>query len=130
MPEAAANRRPSLAAAAIALALALATGFGGAVALVAGALAQPALAFAVRGWREPRPFHRAALLRDARALLALWAGALALAGLLLAWPLASLLRGGGLGPVLALSAVAGLCVLGLWRTWPVWQGCALEGGPL
>ena len=32
-----------------------------------------------------------------RALLALWAGAVALAGLLLAWPLASLLRGGGLG---------------------------------
>ena len=53
-----------------------------------------------------------------------------LAGLLLAWPLASLLRGGGLGAALGLSAVAGLCVLGLWRSWPVWRGCAREGGPL
>ena len=130
MPEAVANRRPAFAAAAIGLALSLATGVGGLVALAAGVLAQPALALAVRGWRGLPGFSRAAALADLRALLALWAGAVALAGLLLAWPLASLLRGGGLGAALGLSAVAGLCVLGLWRSWPVWRGCAREGGPL
>ena len=31
---------------------------------------------------------------------------------------------------LALSAVAGLCVLGLWRTWPLWHATEGEGGPL
>src|SRR5690606_33346211 len=40
------------------------------------------------------------------------------------------LGGGTLGAVLGLSAAAGLCVLALWRTWPVWQGCVCEGGPL
>ena len=30
----------------------------------------------------------------------------------------------------ALSAVAGLCVLGLWRTWPLWHATEGEGGPL
>ena len=130
MADAPANRRHVLTAAALALALTLATGLSGALAAVAGLLAQPALALAVRGWRERRAFQRTALLRDLRALLALWAAGLALACLLLAWPLASVLGGGTLGAVLGLSAAAGLCVLALWRTWPVWQGCAREGGPL
>src|SRR5690606_24349443 len=124
------DRRTSAAAAAIGLALVLATGLGGAVALLAALLAQPALALAVRGWRGALPAGRGALLRDARALLSLWAAGLLAAALLVSWPLLALLRSGGLGAVLGLSALSGLCVLGLWRTWPVWQALERDGGGL
>ncbi|MGJ4802815.1 ankyrin repeat domain-containing protein [Luteimonas sp. SDU82] len=126
------SRRASIAAAATGLALTLAAGMGGLVALVAALLAQPAFALAVRGWRadSPLPAHRAGLLRDARALLALWAAGLLVAALLVSWPLLALLRSGGLGAALALSALAGLGVLGLWRTWPVWRALEREGGSL
>src|SRR5690606_21394619 len=50
--------------------------------------------------------------------------------LLAAWPLAALLRGGGLGAALGLSAVAGVCVVALWRSWPLWRASAREGGTL
>src|SRR5690606_31389436 len=112
------------------LALVLATGLGGVVALLAALLAQPALALAVRGWRGDLPAGRGALLRDARALLSLWAAGLLAAALLVSWPLLALLRSGGLGAVLGLSALSGLCVLGLWRTWPVWQALERDGGSL
>ena len=130
MPEARPDRRPALAAAAIAALLILATGVGGVVAAVAGALAQPALALAVRARDGLQGLDRATALRDLRALLALWAGALAAAALLAAWPLAALLRGGGLGAALGLSAVAGVCVVALWRSWPLWRASAREGGTL
>ncbi|MDH5835183.1 ankyrin repeat domain-containing protein [Luteimonas kalidii] len=130
MPDAPASRRQALAAAAAAVALTLAAGLGGVVAIAAGVLAQPALALAVRGWRLRRDADRATLGRDARALLALWAIAVGLAGLLVAWPLSALLAGAGLGPVLALSAAAGLCVLALWRSWPLWHAVERDGGPL
>ncbi|MGY1408236.1 ankyrin repeat domain-containing protein [Luteimonas sp. A611] len=122
------QRRVPAAAAAFGLALVLATGFGGIVALLAALLAQPALALAVRGWRMDLPAGRDALLRDARALLSLWTGGLLAAVVLVGWPLVELLRSNGLGVVLALSAMAGLCVLGLWRTWPLWHGLEREGG--
>ena len=48
----------------------------------------------------------------------------------MAWPLLAVLQSNGLGAALALSAVAGLCVLGLWRTWPLWHAVEREGGPL
>src|SRR5690606_18356921 len=133
MPEAPRNpplrqRRVPAAAAAFGMGLVLATGFGGIVALLAALLAQPALALAVRGWRVDLPAGRAALLRDARALLSLWSLGLLAVVVLVGWPLLELLRGNGLGVVLALSAMAGLCVLGLWRTWPLWHGLEREGG--
>ncbi|WP_202839741.1 ankyrin repeat domain-containing protein [Luteimonas saliphila] len=130
MPEAPASRRQALVAAAAGGALALVAGVGGVVAALAGVLAQPALALAVRGWRERRTMERAALLGDARALLALWSIGLAVAALLVGWPLLAVLQSGGLGAALALSAVTGLCVLGLWRTWPLWHATEGAGGPL
>ncbi|MCW5581128.1 MAG: hypothetical protein KIS72_07300, partial [Luteimonas sp.] len=84
MPEARTGKRQVAAAAAIGIALALAGGFGGVSAVLAGWLAQPALALAVRGGRDSRPLTREALSRDARALLALWGGGLLAAGGLLA----------------------------------------------
>ncbi|TYT26079.1 hypothetical protein FZO89_07305 [Luteimonas viscosa] len=130
MPDVPASRRQALWAAAIGVVLALAAGFGGVVAVLAGVLAQPALALAARGWRVRQAMDRAALLGDARALLTLWSLGLGVAALLVAWPLLAVLQSGGLGAALALSAVAGLCVLGLWRTWPLWHATEGEGGPL
>ncbi|MDH5831621.1 ankyrin repeat domain-containing protein [Luteimonas sp. M1R5S18] len=130
MPEAPASRRQALVAAASAVALTLAAGLGGVVAIAAGVLAQPALALAVRGWRQRRDSDRPTLLRDARALLALWAVAATLVGALVAWPLSAVVDGAGLGPVLALSAASGLCVLALWRSWPLWHALERDGGAL
>ena len=59
-------------------------GAGGVVALVAGGLAQPAFALAVRGARQRR--KRMRLRRDALALSLLWGAGLLLAALLVAWP--------------------------------------------
>jgi len=135
MPDAPANtpqshRRAFAVAAAIGAALALAAGVGGTLALLAALLAQPALALAVRGRRGGLPAGRATLLQDARGLLALWAAGLLGAALLISWPLLELLRGGSLGAALSLSALAGLAVLGLWRTWPVWHALERDGGGL
>src|SRR5690606_33171532 len=47
-----------------------------------------------------------------------------------AWRLAARLRGGGLGARFGLSAVAGVCVVALWRSWPLWRASAREGGTL
>jgi hypothetical protein len=127
---AAPDRRAAALAAVAGVALALLCGLGGAVALVAGLLAQPALALAVRGRRTGLPTARAGLSGDARALLGLWTAGLAGAAVLVSWPLLALLRGGDLGTVLALSALTGLAVLGLWRTWPVWHALECEGGGL
>ncbi|MDH7452325.1 ankyrin repeat domain-containing protein [Luteimonas composti] len=124
------SRSAPAAAASVGVVLALASGFGGLAALVAGLLAQPAFALAVRGWRGGLSAGGPALVGDARALLGLWAAGLGVAALLASWPLLALLRSGGLGAALALSALSGLCVLGLWRSWPVWHAVECDGGPL
>ena len=56
----------------VALALTALTAIGGFVAALAGVLAQPAVALAVRAHRAGVPLVPAALRRDALALLAVW----------------------------------------------------------
>ncbi|MBP6799480.1 MAG: hypothetical protein KA124_15415, partial [Luteimonas sp.] len=102
MPETHTGRRQAALAGGLGIVLAALAGFGGAAAVLAAWLAQPALALAVRAWRDGRPLAREALTRDARALLALWGGGLLLAGLLVAWPLLAVLQSNGLGAALAL----------------------------
>src|SRR5690349_21711055 len=92
-----------------------ATAFGGIVAAVGGWLAQPLFALLLRG-REA-PFAWA----DLFALGQRWAVALLVAGLLLAWPLASLFHAPSLGGVLGLSAAAGLGLVWLWYGWGTWH---------
>ncbi|MBX9400720.1 ankyrin repeat domain-containing protein [Lysobacter sp. BMK333-48F3] len=115
------------------LVLALATGFGGGlggalIALLGGALAQPAFAIAARLWgrRDAAPRWKPELL----ALSALWGGATVAAAALVAWPLSALLQTGSLLAALGLSAVAGLILLGLWRLWPLYQEVERDGAPL
>lgn len=121
---------------AFAVAATLLAGFGGdaaagsALAVAGGWLAQPAWALAVRWWREGNAGAVPERRRDALALLWLWGGALLGAGLLLAWPLGALRQSGGVGAALAVSAVAGLCLIGLWRCWPLWQSLERDGGSL
>jgi uncharacterized protein len=130
MPDPAQSRLPVVVALAIGMLLAGLAGWGGVPAAIAGWLAQPALALAVRGWAGAWPATRGDLRRDAGALLALWGAALATCALLVAWPLAALRDSGGLGAALALSAAAGLCVIVLWRTWPLWHAVERSGGDL
>ncbi len=130
MPERGQPRMPAAAALVLGLGLAALTGLGGWIALAAGWLAQPALALAVRGLRGQGPADGRAWWRDVASLALLWGGGLAAAALLLAWPLSALRAGAGLGPVLALSAAAGICLIGLWRTWPLWRALEGEGGSL
>ncbi|UJB19485.1 MULTISPECIES: ankyrin repeat domain-containing protein [Lysobacter] len=113
--------------------LALATGFGGspvgaAIALIGGALSQPAFALAARLWkrRDAKPVWASEL----PALSALWGGATAATAALVAWPLSALMQSGSLLAALGLSVVAGLILLGLWRLWPLWQGAERDGAPL
>jgi ankyrin repeat protein len=115
---------------AIGIVLALSTGFGGIFAALAGWLAQPVLAFALRWHRAQDAVERKHLRQDALALALLWGGALLVAAALVAWPLAALRQSGSLGAALGLSAVVGICVIGLWRTWPLWRATECEGGAL
>jgi ankyrin repeat protein len=129
MPEPLLRARGPLIAAVLVGALgALAGGLGGFAAALGGWLAQPAFALAVRGWRgrtATRPGRA-----EIQSLLLVWGGALLGFGLLLLWPLSSLRGGAGVGAVLVLSAVVGLALIGLWRTWPLWQALERDGGPL
>jgi len=133
MPE---LRRETAGALATGMLLAVLTGFGGVIAALAAWLAQPALALAVSWWQgsRGRPAFdvagRKALAREAGVLLALWGGGLALAALLIAWPLTGLRQSGSLGAAIGLSLVAGVIWLGLWRTWPVWRAIERKGGDL
>ena len=129
MPEPAISR-PTLRAVALAagcgVLLAGLGGFGGVLAALAGALAQPAFALAVswqRGTRGVGDWRR-----DALALSGLWFGGLAIVAALVAWPLAALRDSGSLAAAIGLSGVAGGCLLGLWRTWPLWHGLERDGG--
>jgi uncharacterized protein len=130
MPESLRHRRGFAPALAIGMVLAVVAGFGGVVAAIAGWLAQPALALALRGWRDGQAPARKALQDDTLALAMLWGGGLLVAAALVAWPLAALRESGGLGAALGLSAVVGICVIGLWRTWPLWRAIEREGGAL
>lgn len=99
---------------------------GSTLAVIFGLLAQPALALAARGGRfVPRDAGR-----DALPILTLWALALLALFALIAWPLSALLQGRTLGAAVAVSAVAGGALIGLWRTWPLWRWQQGEGGAL
>ncbi len=116
---------------ALGVALAATTVFGGIIALAGALLAQPLLALAVSWWRGTRLRASGAALRgETGALLALWALGFAATALLVAWPLASLRQSGSLLAALGLSAMVGAVLIGLWRTWPLWQGLEREGGTL
>ena len=99
---------------------------GGALAAISGLLAQPAFALAARGGR----FALRDAGRDALPILALWALALLALFALIAWPLSALMQGRTLGAAVAVSAVAGGALIGLWRTWPLWRWQEGEGGAL
>jgi uncharacterized protein len=126
------RRRATLVALAAGLLLAMLAGFGGVIAGLGVWLAQPALALAVswhagtRHWSS-RP---AALRRDLLGLLLPWGAVLAISALLIAWPLTSLRESGSLPAALGLSAVIGALLIGLWRTWPLWQALERDGGSL
>ncbi|MFC3550658.1 ankyrin repeat domain-containing protein [Lysobacter cavernae] len=100
------------------------------VAALAGTLAQPVFALAVRAWRDGELPPRREGLRDGGALALAWAAAVAVLGAVVAWPLSSLLQTGSLGAALGLSVVVGVALLGLWRLWPMWLGAERDGGPL
>ena len=127
MPEAY-SRWPSLLAAGIGVALAGLAGIGGIVAALAGWLAQPAFALAMRGSRkQATPMH---WQRDALALLLLWGGGLLVAALLVTWPLNALRASATLGHALAFSGVVGIALIALWRLWPLWHALERDGGRL
>ena len=110
--------------------LGLIAGVGGIVAAIAGVLAQPLNALAVRAWRDGGLPARREAIRDGIALALVWGGAVAVLAALLAWPLSALLSSGSLGAALGVSAVVGLALLGLWRVWPLWLGLERDGGPV
>lgn len=99
---------------------------GAALVAITGLLAQPAFALAARGGR----FVPHAIARDALPITALWALAMLPFAALIAWPLSALLQGGTLGAAVAVSAVVGGALIGLWRTWPLWRWLEGEGGTL
>src|SRR5690606_17093089 len=105
---------------------------GGVVAVLAGLLAQPLLGVGLSWWRGTRgtAVNPRAALAALPPLLLLWAAGLALAALLMAWPLQALGRQASLGAVLGTSAMAALLVLALWRSWPLWRTLESEGGNL
>jgi len=98
-----------------------ATAFGGIAAAIGGWLAQPLFALLLRGRDAPFAWT------DLSALAQRWAVALLVAGLLLAWPLASLVFKPGLGGVLGLSAAAGLGLVWLWHGWTKWHRVETAG---
>ncbi|WP_312319930.1 ankyrin repeat domain-containing protein [Stenotrophomonas sp.] len=112
--------------------LALGTAFGGLVAALGATLAQPAFALGISWWRRSRTLPKPTALwkQDVPALLALWGlGAVALA-LLVAWPLGALHDSGSLAAVLGLSVAVSAALLGVWRTWPLWNEIERSDGSL
>ncbi len=118
--------KPAIAAAAAGLVLAVLAGFGGMVAAVTGAFAQAGFALAWSWWRGTRAAGD--WRRDALVLGGLWVGGLVLVALLVSWPLAALRDSGSLGAAIGLSVFAGIALLILWRTWPLWHALEREGG--
>lgn len=112
--------------------LALAAGLGGVPAALGVALAQPAFALGIAWWRRTRPVHAPPQLlrQDLPALLVPWlAGPLLLAALV-AWPLSALHDSGSLAAVLGLSVAVSAALLGVWRTWPLWNEIERTDGSL
>ena len=122
------SRRFSLLAGGVGVVLTTLAGFGGIVAVLAGWLAQPAFALAVRGWRQREA--SAHWKRDALALSLLWGTALLASALLIAWPLTALRESPTLGHAFAFSVVIGIALIGLWRLWPLWHALERDGGSL
>ncbi|MEG2981840.1 MAG: hypothetical protein RR831_20295, partial [Stenotrophomonas sp.] len=70
------------------------------------------------------------LRQDVPALLIPWlAGPLLLAALV-AWPLSALHDSGSLAAVLGLSVAVSAALLGVWRTWPLWNDVERSDGRL
>lgn len=112
--------------------LALAAALGGVPAALGVALAQPAFALGIAWWRRTRPVHAPPQLlrQDLPALLVPWlAGPLLLAALV-AWPLSALHDSGSLAAVLGLSVAVSAALLGVWRTWPLWNEIERTDGSL
>src|SRR5690606_27029165 len=127
-----APRVPAVAVLACGLLLSVLAGFGGVAAVLAGLVAQPLLGLGLAAQRGSRPLPSAPrpLLASLRPLLLLWGAGLAVAALLLAWPLQALRGHASLGAALGTSTMAALLVLALWRSWPVWRALEAEGGAL
>ena len=90
-------------------------------------LAQVPAALGAASLRGSRPRPAAA---DAAPLALLWGAGFLLAGVLAAWPLSALLAAPSLGAALALSAMAGVLLVLVWRQWPAWHALEREGGRL
>ncbi len=112
----------------MAVILALLGAVGGLVAALAGWLAQPACALAVRGWLHPHT--RIRWKRDVIALGVLWGVGLLVGASLISWPLAALRGSATLAHALMLSGAIGIVLIALWRTWPLWRAVEGDGGRL
>lgn len=123
-----AERSPAFGAGLVALALLLAAGcwFDPRAAAPLAWLAQVPAAIGIALLRRTR--DRRDALPDAGRLALLWAAAFLVAGVLLAWPLASLLSAPSLPTALTLSALGGALLVALWRYWPDWQTLERHGG--
>lgn len=116
------------------------TARGHAAVLIAGGLALTALGVIEAPWSVLGPLLAQPLFalglspaprrmpRRGAVVLALWAALAVGAGLLLAWPLAALLRSGSLPAVVTLSLAAGIVLVLLWPAWPLWSGIHRDGG--
>src|SRR5690606_15025041 len=109
------------------VALAALTGLGGIAAVVGGWLAQPLFALALARGTGARAVD---WRRELPALALPWGAALLAAAVLLAWPMAAARQGGSVWNALGLGTIAGLCLLALWRTWPMWPELPRKGGTL
>ncbi|ODS63902.1 MAG: hypothetical protein ABS41_04450 [Arenimonas sp. SCN 70-307] len=101
------------------------------LALLAGWLAQPALAFGLSRLRGLRPALPAPVQRrDLLGLAGLWGLGLAGTALALAWPLKALVDTASLAAALGLGTLSGLALLVAWRAWPAFGQAGREGGSL
>ncbi|HEU4813672.1 MAG TPA: ankyrin repeat domain-containing protein [Xanthomonadaceae bacterium] len=107
--------------------LAALTGLGGLAAALGGWLAQPAFALAFARGNGTRTVD---WRREVLALALLWGAGLLATAVVLAWPMAAARQAGSLWGALGLGTIVGLCLLALWRTWPVWPSLPREGGTL
>jgi ankyrin repeat protein len=126
------SRQIAIGAGVVGVLLGVLAGIQGPAALLPGLLAQPALALAVSWWtgRRAVSLDPRVLKPALGGLFLLWGVGLLFSLVLLAWPLQALRQSGGLGSALGASAMGAVVLLGLWRTWPVWQALERDGTPL